>query len=328
MSEDSERSELRGPTLFERLRGLLGLPSASARDDIEEAIADSTQSGDLSQEERSLLTNVLGLHELRVSDIMVPRADIIAVPLDASLGDVLATFRTAGHSRLPVHGDALDDPKGMVHIRDFLDYIAGAALTRRQKRETQSGAGAAMLVGALDLSAPLSDANILRQPLFVPASMPALDLLRRMQSTHTHMALVIDEYGGTDGLVSMEDIVEAIVGDIADEHDEDEEPAIVKTSDGGYLIDARASLEEVEEATGLVLRDHDDADEVDTIGGLVVTLAGRVPAVGERVQGPHEAMFEVAEADTKRVMRIRVLGPEATGAEDGQSPIRDADAGG
>lgn len=308
MSDDSERGEPRSLSLFERLRGLLGLPNASARDDLEEAIAESTQSGDLSQEERSLLTNVLGLHEIRVSDIMVPRADIVGVALDATLGEVLAVFRTAGHSRLPVHGETLDDPKGMVHIRDFLDYVAGAALARRNKREATAG------VGALDLSAPLSEANILRQPLFVPAAMPALALLRRMQSTHTHMALVIDEYGGTDGLVSMEDIVEAIVGDIADEHDEDEEPAIVKTDDGGFLIDARASLEEVEEATGLTLRDHDDADDVDTLGGLVMTLAGRVPEPGERIEGPHGAMFEVVEGDTKRVKRVRASPPGAAAA--------------
>jgi CBS domain containing-hemolysin-like protein len=300
---DHDKSEPRGPGLFERLRGMLGLETPSARDEIEEAIADSTQSGDLSQEERGLLTNVLRMHEVRVGDIMVPRADIVAVALDAPLREVLATFRTAGHSRLPVHGDTLDDPKGMVHIRDFLDYLAGAALAR-----PQAGA-AAGVIGALDLKRPLGEAQILRQPLFVPPSMPALDLLRRMQSTHTHMALVIDEYGGTDGLVSMEDIVEAIVGDIADEHDEDEAPAIVKSDDGSFLIDARASLEEVEEATGVTLRDHDDADEVDTIGGLVTTLAGRVPEAGERIEGPHGSVFEVTEADPKRVKRIRALAP-------------------
>lgn len=315
MSEDADRAEPRSPSLFERLRGMLGLPNASARDDLEEAIAESTQSGDLSQEERSLLTNVLGLHEIRVSDIMVPRADIVGVALDATLGEVLQVFRTAGHSRLPVHGETLDDPKGMVHIRDFLDHIAGAALTRRTKRETPTGAATPKLVGALDLASPLSEAGILRQPLFVPAAMPALALLRRMQSTHTHMALVIDEYGGTDGLVSMEDIVEAIVGDIADEHDEDEEPAIVKTADGDYLIDARASLEEVEEATGLALRDHDDADDVDTLGGLVMTLAGRVPEPGERIEGPHGAVFEVVEADTKRVKRVRALSADVAAAQ-------------
>ena len=318
MSEDGERSEPRSPTLFERLRGLLGMETASARDDLEEQIAESTESGDLSQEERSLLTNVLGLHEIRVSDIMVPRADVIAVALDASLADVLATFRTAGHSRLPVHGDTLDDPRGMVHIRDFLDHLAGAALDRRARRDAP-GAAPTRLVGALDLSAPLSEANILRQPLFVPASMPALDLLRRMQSTHTHMALVIDEYGGTDGLVSMEDIVEAIVGDIADEHDEDEEPMIVKEAAGVFLIDARATLEEVEEATGLSLSHLDDAEEVDTLGGLVATLAGRVPESGDRIEGPGGMTFEVVEADPKRVKRVR-LAPACAESAPAQTP--------
>lgn len=308
MSDDSERAEPRSPGLFERLRGMLGLETASARDDLEEQIAESTESGDLSQEERALLTNVLGLHELRVGDVMVPRADIIAVALDASLADVLATFRTAGHSRLPVHGDTLDDPKGMVHIRDFLDHLAGAALAPPAPRAAADEA-AGCLVGALDLSAPLASADVLRQPLFVPLSMPALDLLRRMQSTHTHMALVIDEYGGTDGLVSMEDIVEAIVGDIADEHDEDEAPLIVKEAGGAYLIDARATLEEVEKGASLALSDHADADEVDTIGGLVTTLAGHVPEPGERVEGPHGVTFEVVDADPKRVKRVRALAP-------------------
>ena len=317
-ASDQERSEPRSPTLFSRLRGLLGLEAASARDDLEDAIAESTEAGDLSQEERSLLTNVLNLHEVRVADVMVPRADIISVAADDTLGDVLATFRTAGHSRLPVHGETLDDPKGMVHIRDFLDHIAGAALARKQRRD--AGAASQKLVGALDLSTSLADAHILRQPLFVPPSMPALDLLRKMQSTRTHMALVIDEYGGLDGLVSMEDIVEAIVGDIGDEHDEDEEASIVRDAQGGFLIDARASVEEVEEATGLTLADHEDAADVDTIGGLVTTLAGHVPEPGEMIAGPHGAMFEVLDADPRRIKRLRA-------AASGDQAVKDAAGG-
>jgi CBS domain containing-hemolysin-like protein len=304
-----ERSDAKAPSLFDRLRGLIGMPQASARDDIEEAIAESSESGELSQQERSMLTNVLGLHDVRVADIMVPRSDVVAVKIDATLGDVLALFRTAGHSRFPVHGETLDDPRGMVHIRDFLDHIAGAALARRLRRApdmAQQGQPARRLVGALDLSTPLEDAHILRQPLFVPPSMPALDLLRKMQQTHTHMALVIDEYGGVDGLVSMEDVVEAIVGDIADEHDEDEAPSIQPDGEGVFLADARASLEEAQEATGLKLSEHDDAEDVDTLGGLVATLAGRVPTVGEIIEGPEGSSFEIVEADPKRVKRVRV----------------------
>jgi CBS domain containing-hemolysin-like protein len=312
------------PSLLDRFRGLLGLGAPSARDDIEDAIADSSQSGELSAQERSMLTNVLGLHEIRIGDIMVPRADIVGVSIEATLGDVLALFRTAGHSRFPVHGDTLDDPRGMVHIRDFLDYIAGAALARRARREMQAGGAADQphgapqrLVGALDLSVPLAQANILRPVLYVPPSMPALDLLVKMQATRTHMALVIDEYGGTDGLVSMEDIVEVIVGDIEDEHDETEGPLVEKTGDNEFVADARASLEEVAAVAGADFAADAEAEEVDTLGGLVTTLAERVPARGEIVPGPGRFDIEILDADPRRVKRVRLIRRAA--AEAGES---------
>ncbi|MBK9080989.1 MAG: HlyC/CorC family transporter [Rhizobiales bacterium] len=307
------------PSLLDRFRGLLGLGAPSARDDIEDAIADSSQSGELSAQERSMLTNVLGLHEIRIGDIMVPRADIVGVSIEATLGDVLALFRTAGHSRFPVHGDTLDDARGMVHIRDFLDYIAGAALARRARRDAQAGAGAApqRLVGALDLSVPLAQANILRPVLYVPPSMPALDLLVKMQATRTHMALVIDEYGGTDGLVSIEDIVEQIVGEIEDEHDETEGPLVEKTGEAEFFADARASLEEVAAVAGADFAADAEAEEVDTLGGLVTTLAGRVPARGEIIPGPGRFDIEILDADPRRVKRVRLIRRAA--AEAGES---------
>ncbi|MBL8590004.1 MAG: HlyC/CorC family transporter [Methylobacteriaceae bacterium] len=295
------------PRLFERIRSLLGLDAPSARDDIEEAIAESTETGELSTQEQSMLKNVLGLHEIRVGDIMVPRADVVAAPIDATLGDVLALFRTAGHSRLPVHGATLDDPRGMLHIRDFVDYLAGAALGRRLQREQRrEGVAPQRLVGALDLSTPLESANILRPVLFVPPSMPALDLLVKMQATRTHMALVIDEYGGTDGLVSMEDIVEVIVGDIEDEHDEAEGPAIEKTGEDVFVADARASLEEVAAALGVERDALAGGEGVDTLGGLIAALAGRVPARGETVTSEAGLVFEVLDADPRRVKRLRI----------------------
>jgi CBS domain containing-hemolysin-like protein len=314
------------PGLFERLRGLFGLAGASVRDDIQEALEESTAKRDFSPQERAMLQNVLGLHELRVEDVMVPRADIVAVNIDDTLGEVLSLFRTAGHSRLPVHGETLDDPRGMVHIRDFLDHLAATAERRRPRRRKAASAGEAATeepskprgFGALDLSRPLSAARIIRPVLFVPPSMPALDLLLKMQTTHTHMALVIDEYGGTDGLVSIEDIVETIVGDIEDEHDGDNEPAFIEAPDGSFVVDARASLEDAAKSLGLPLSEVADAEEIETIGGLITTLAGRVPVRGEIIAGPGDLEFEVVSADPRRVKRLRIRRGRSTPNGPGQ----------
>lgn len=315
------------PRLMERLRAMLRLGGASTRDDIEDALEAPAGEGEFSPKERAMLKNVLGLHEIRIADIMVPRADIVAVGIDAQLGDVLSLFRTAGHSRLPVHGETLDDPRGMVHIRDFLDYIAGAVQTRAAARreaigEAAQGRFAGRLVGAIDFSLPLESAKILRPVLFVPPSMPAIDLLVKMQATRTHMALVIDEYGGTDGLVSIEDIVEVIVGDIEDEHDEAESPDIEKQADGAFIADARASLEDAVAATGLDFSTIDDAEDIDTLGGLITTIAGRVPVRGEIIAGPG-CEFEILDADPRRLKRLRITLRQAnaeTGQGDGAGP--------
>jgi CBS domain containing-hemolysin-like protein len=288
------------PSMLDRLRGLFGL-GGSVRDDIEDALQAPATAADLTLQERVMLRNVLGLHELRVGDVMVPRADIIAVGIDQPLGAVLRVFRTAGHSRLPVHGETLDDPRGMVHIRDFVDHIASTveAITAQRPKHTAR-------LDEINLTQPLGEAKILRPVLFVPASMPALDLLVKMQATRTHMALVIDEYGGTDGLVSIEDIVETIVGDIEDEHDETSAPMIDKGADGSYTIDARASLEEVTAATGVDFLALSDSEDVDTLGGLISALANRVPVRGEIVSGPNGMEFEILDADPRRVKRLRV----------------------
>jgi CBS domain containing-hemolysin-like protein len=196
-----------------------------------------------------------------------------------------------------------------VHIRDFLDYLAAAANTeqKRPRRRVKVGeAGKILNFSNIDLSRPLESAHVLRPVLFVPPSMPALDLLVKMQATRTHMALVIDEYGGTDGLVSIEDIVEMIVGDIEDEHDETEPPIIQATADGSFIADARASLEDVSRALGLNLNATADAEEVDTIGGLITTLAGRVPVRGEIVTASDGLEFEILDADPRRLKRIKI----------------------
>ncbi|HEY1943307.1 MAG TPA: hemolysin family protein [Roseiarcus sp.] len=296
------------PGLIERLRGLFGLGQASVRDDIEDALDDAGTNADFTPQERAILKNVLGLHDVRVADVMVPRADIIAVSIEATLGELLALFRTAGHSRLPVYGETLDDPRGMVHIRDFVDFLASEAhFGLAEPSPAANPSPEQKTLAAQGMKTPLSAARILRPVLFAPPSMPALDLLVKMQASRTHMALVIDEYGGTDGLVSMEDVVEAIVGDIEDEHDEADRPGVVAAGDGSYVVEARTSLEDVSEAVGFDFSKLADAEDVDTIGGLLTAAAGRVPGRGEIVTGAGDFEFEVLDADPRRVKRLKIV---------------------
>jgi hemolysin (HlyC) family protein len=307
-------------SLMDRLRALFGLSGASIRDDIEDALEDASVDGAFSLQERTILKNVLGLHEVRVSDVMVPRADIISAPIDAPLGEVLAIFRTAGHSRLPVIGETLDDPRGMVHIRDFVDFVAANAETKHDKEGDEASGGGRSL--AIDLTVSLEAAGILRSVLYAPPSMPALDLLVKMQATRTHMALVIDEYGGTDGLVSIEDIVEMIVGDIEDEHDLDESPKIESAGPDIFLADARVGLEEASEKTGLDLVGLGDREDVDTLGGLAAAFAGRVPIRGEVVASPDRAFeFDIVDADPRRVKRLRLRLTGAAAGPQGEQPV-------
>jgi CBS domain containing-hemolysin-like protein len=311
MSDDERQS---GANLFERLRGLLGLSGGSVRDDIEEALEEDDGGADFSPKERAILKNVLSLHDVRVADVMAPRADVIALPLDATVAEALATFRTAGHSRLPVFHETLDDPRGMIHIRDFLDFLASNPAFGLIAGEAAPVEGTPK---AYDMATPLSETPLVRPVLFAPPSMPALDLLARMQASRIHIALVIDEYGGTDGLASMEDIVETIVGNIEDEHDEAEGEQIARGADGKFTVEARAPLDEVAEAVGLDLSEIEEAEEADTIGGLVAAIAGRLPVRGEIVAGPQGFEFEVLDADPRRLKRVRIHppGPPAAPAE-------------
>jgi CBS domain containing-hemolysin-like protein len=305
MSEDSRPT---GASLFERLRSLLGLSAGSVRDDIEDALDEADARADFTAKERAILRNVLSLHDVRVADVMAPRADVIALPLDAPISEALATFRTAGHSRLPVYQETLDDPRGMIHIRDFLDFLAADPVFGLVAAGPEAEASAQK---KFDMSTPLSQTPLVRPVLFAPPSMPALDLLARMQASRIHIALVIDEYGGTDGLVSMEDIVETIVGNIEDEHDEAEGEQIARGADGKFTVEARAPLDEVAKAIGLDIGDLPEAEDVDTIGGLVASIAGRVPARGEIVAGPEGFEFEVLDADPRRLKRVRIHPPAA-----------------
>ena len=307
---------------YARLLARFGLKSRdSIRDDLEDALAETVEDPNFSPQERAMLKNVLGFHRIRVDDVMVPRADIVAVAADTSLGDLLNLFRTAGHSRLPVYGETLDDPRGMVHIRDFLDFLAMRADSRAsRRRKAEGGTPIPPSLGRVDLSMTLAQAKILRPVLFVPRSMPAIDLLVRMQATRTHMALVIDEYGGTDGLVSIEDLVEMVVGNIEDEHDDATAQTIVRADDVTFVADARASLDEVTEAVGIDLTAEEDAEDIDTLGGFIVTLAGRVPSRGELIAGPGALEFEILDADPRRVKRLRIHHRENGAAESAAPP--------
>jgi CBS domain containing-hemolysin-like protein len=290
------------------LRSMFGWKSGTIRADL----ADVLETGDFgdtgfSPEERKMLRNILSLRERRAEDVMVPRADIVAVQQEISLGELVKVFENAAHSRLVVYNDTLDDPVGMVHIRDLIGFMtARAALAPQTNAKRKKPLPAGLDLKAIDLSMPLTATKIIRANLFVPPSMPAIDLLAKMQATRIHLALVIDEYGGTDGLVSIEDIVEEIVGQIEDEHDEPAIHAVVRQPDGSYLADARASLEEVTGTIGIEFDVGEATEEVDTLGGYLFTQVGRVPVRGELVPGPGPFEIEVLDADPRRVKRVKI----------------------
>src|SRR5690606_31789031 len=254
-----------------------------------------------------MLHNILRLRELRVEDVMVPRADIEAIDLSTPLGELLAVFEESGRSRMPVYHENLDDPRGMVHIRDVVGYITRAAKQKRGRGAKKPAAGAPLDLSNVDLTRAVGDLGIVRPVLFVPPSMLASDLMTRMQAARIQMALVIDEYGGTDGLASLEDIVEMVVGDIEDEHDEDEEPMITRTGDGVFVVDAKAEIDDVAEAIGKAFSAGEHEEYVDTIGGMIFNALGRVPARGEVVQAIPGFEFHVLDADPRRVKRVRIV---------------------
>jgi CBS domain containing-hemolysin-like protein len=244
----------------------------------------------------------------------VPRADVIAVAKGIALGDLLKVFASQAHSRLVVYDDALDDAIGMVHIRDLIALMTGRAAEAAAERPGET-LPTGLDLKAIDLAMSLSAAKLVREILFAPPSMPVLDLLAKMQATRIHLALVVDEYGGTDGVVSMEDIVEQIVGEIADEHDEDLAPGVVRQADGSYLANARASLEDATAIIGPEFDVGEVAQEVDTLAGYIATRIGRLPVRGEVVPGPGLFEIEVLDADPRRVKRLKIYqSPDRPGA--------------
>jgi len=235
---------------------------------------------ELDRHERVLINNILRLRETFADDVMIPRADIIAIRADVTLTQAIEQFRIEGHSRLPVYREQLDDIIGMIHVKDVFTYV---------------GRPEAFSIEA-----------ILRRPLMVAPQVPVLDLLAQMRQAHMHLALVVDEYGGIDGLVTIEDLIETITGDISDEHDEADRPLVTERPDGALDVDARMAVEDFEAKVGPVLSEDERDADIDTVGGLVFTLAGHVPAKGEVVSHPGGIEFRVLEADARRIRRLRV----------------------
>ena len=293
-------AERRGPTLWQRLKELLALRTVSLRDDLEVALESEAngETADFTASERAILQNVLQLDEKRVDDVMVPRADIQAIEAGETLGTLIAYFRQVGHSRIPVYAESMDNITGFIHIKDALRRIT-VPVTEPEKEIP-------VRLVSPSLKLKLAKLDIVRAVLFVPPLMPVGDLLHEMQLKRVHMAIVIDEYGGTDGLVTIEDLLEAVVGEIEDEHDEAEVALVRKINSNVFVASARAELEEVREVIGPDFDPGEHADEVDTLGGLVFDLAGHVPQKGELVNGIKGFEFEVLQSDGRQIKRLKI----------------------
>jgi CBS domain containing-hemolysin-like protein len=273
-------SDFQAQSLWAKLKAILIPPDTNLRESLEDVLEEEAGNDEsLTGEELHMLRNLLGFKDVRVEDVMVPRADITAVDEKTSLEDLGGLFTESGHSRLPVYKQSLDYPIGMVHIKDLVVMLAGKAP-----------------------KVPLK--ALIRDILFAPPSMSALDLLLRMQASRSHMALVVDEYGGTDGLVTIEDLIEEIVGEIEDEYDDQDGPQIVTRSGDILEAQARLPIDQLEEKLGITLVDEDE--DIDTLGGLVFTLAGRVPQRGEMIIHKNGIEFEVRDADPRRIKTLRI----------------------
>jgi CBS domain containing-hemolysin-like protein len=296
MDDQASTPAERSGTFWRGLRTFLfGEESeATLREEIEEVIesheGEVPAVGDLSPIERQMLRNLLHFGESTVADIAVPRGDIIAVPVNIPFDGLVAAFAEAGHSRLPVYEESLDSVVGMVHIKDiFTVQVTGA-------------------------EPPDDIRTLLRRPLYVPESMGVLDLLAKMRAERVHLAIVVDEFGGTEGLVTIEDVVEEIVGEIEDEHDEETPGLLIPIEDGLWDADARAELEDVAETIDARLAAVEE--DVDTLGGLATVLAGHVPRQGEILEHPSGWRLEITESDARRVTRLRLHAPEETALDE------------
>ena len=275
---------------------MFGDHEPTLRDQIEDAIDEAEEespaedAGGLSSVERQMLRNLLNFGDRTAGDVAVPRSDIIAVPQTISFPDLVAAFAEAGHSRLPVYKDSLDEVVGMIHIKDVFAILAAKA------------------------EPPVDISALMREPRYVPQSMGVLDLLADMRSTRTHLAVVLDEYSGTDGIITIEDLVEEIVGEIEDEHDDAPVASLIALEDGLWEADARASLEEAARDIDPRLADVDE--DVDTLGGLAFVLAGHVPQIGEILEHSSGWRIQVTQGDARRATRLKLFPPRKQEAED------------
>lgn len=320
--EGTDAQRLTNNGWLANLRARFGLAGPQTlRDTLEEALKEADRNGTaFSTAERDMFFRLLRFGALRVDDVMVPRADIIALDEAAPLAELLRVFKDAGVSRIPVFRETLDDPSGMVHIKDLFGYLVDGAARGAGASATPPAPAGEVNFGKVDLRQSISAAKVRRSVLYVPPSMQAMNLLIRMQATHIHMALVVDEYGGTDGLVTIEDLVEQVVGDIEDEHDVAEAANIVEDAKNGMIARARTPVRELEERLGVGLLTPEEEADIDTLGGLVVNLVGRMPARGEFVRHASGIEFEVLDADPRRVKKLKIHDHRAetaasTGAE-------------
>ncbi len=320
-STEAGADDSRGFAALKLLQGFLARLGLAAPQNVRDAIEDALKAPEsiatISESERKMLERLLRFGASRVDDLMVPRAEITALDEEDPLSELLRTFDEAGVSRIPLFRETLDDPRGMIHIKDLFRWLMAEATGRplngakSAATEVSAPQWTSLDLSELDLSRPITTTKIRRQVLYVPPSMPAADLLIQMQTTRIHMALVVDEYGGTDGLVTIEDLVEQIVGEIEDEHDEEEETNIQSDPKLGLTAVARTPIDELESRIGVKLGREGEEMEVDTIGGLVFSILGRVPARGELIRHPSGVEFEVLDADPRRVKKVKVHLPRA-----------------
>jgi len=292
--DETETGTRKGSWLGDLVRNLTGSrPEENGWRESLEELLEEHEIGDaqLGQEERHMLSNIISLGDKRIEDVMVPRADIVALELGLPLQEVVEGYLAAPHSRLPIYRENLDDIVGILHVKDLVQLWGQE--------------------GEVDL------APILRQPLVVPPSKPVTDLLVEMRAQRRHFAIVVDEYGGVDGLVTIEDLIEEVVGDIRDEHDTEEEPVFIEHEDGTIEVDSRFELDDFEARVDCDLLTDADDEEIDTLGGFIFVTLGRVPKRGEVVRHDCGLEFEIADADPRRIklLRVRRFSPSANEGE-------------
>jgi len=299
--EEGPSSQPRRNSIWSRLKTILAFRPGSLRQDLREALEEEAngETPEFSDNERVILQNVLNLGTLKVDDVSVPRSDIVAIELNSTMGQLIARFRAAGHSRLPVYDEELDKIVGFIHIKDALRAVTAASAAPNGEMPVKFMTPV--------LRQRISRLNIIREVVFVPPSMPVAELLQHLRKSRVHLAIVIDEYGGTDGLVSIEDLLEAVVGEIDDEHDVAGPKLVKQVDENTYLADARAELEDLQAVIGPDFNPGRLGEDIDTVGGFVFDLVDRVPGRGEVIAGPQGYDFEILAADSRRIKRLRIL---------------------